>query len=333
MVSPAHTVKVDPAQRIAVISDMHIGDGSRAEPFQNKDVELRRFLATVSDEFDALVIAGDGFDLAQGWSIRRIRRAHAALFDDLIELSRSLPVYYLQGNHDGSAETLGAELPFIYSRRLMVGEGIVIEHGNASDPKNLPGDDGAFWGARVHAHIEKVIGSPVRIPMRKHYRWSTRLGHWLFFRYGTHMRHRASVYRVVGLDERARRCVAFLDYWGRGEWGDIHGLLEPARQRLRDTSIETLIWGHAHQAGLLEFDGGTYVNTGSWTYDDTSYVVLDHGRASVHDWRNSATIDDGEYRGVLGPQGDMSFFDWWERYYLGWFRYDVAAMERDAHGL
>jgi hypothetical protein len=60
--------------------------------------------------------------------------------------------------------------------------------------------------------------------------------------------------------------------------------------------------------------------------------VLRDGRATVYDWRRKTRIDDDEYRGVLGAHQGKTFFDWWERYYRGWFRYDVEAMTRDARG-
>jgi hypothetical protein len=205
-----------------------------------------------------------------------------------------------------------------------------VEHGNRFDPKNQPGDRRAFWGARAHTVLERIIRTPVRIPMRKHYQWSTRLGHWLFFRYGRLMYHRARLNDALGRPERALRQRAFLDYWGRGEWGDIHGILSGAEKALAAPELHTLICGHSHTAGRIEFEGGSYLNTGSWTHGDASFVRYADGRFSTIDWCTGRPIGDEEYRGVLGPHRDKSFFEWWDAFYRGWLRYDVAAMNRAA---
>lgn len=87
------------------------------------------------------------------------------------------------------------------------------------------------------------------------------------------------MYRRIGKAEEAQRCLEFLDYWGRAEWGDNHCLLQPARDLLAEDCIDTLICGHSHQPGMVRFPGGLYVNAGSWTYGDATYVVYD-GRVS-----------------------------------------------------
>lgn len=75
---------------VLIISDMHIGDGA-TEPFANKDDLLRGFLDRVASRADALIIAGDGFDLAQAGSVERIYRSHRALIDDLAALGAACP--------------------------------------------------------------------------------------------------------------------------------------------------------------------------------------------------------------------------------------------------
>jgi UDP-2,3-diacylglucosamine pyrophosphatase LpxH len=319
-------------QRILVISDLHLGDGNATESFARQDARLLAFLRHEAPRADSLVIAGDGFDLAQAFSIARIRRAHRAVFDALARLSRRMPVYYLQGNHDGAAGDLAPALDLRFAEALQIGDGIRIEHGHRLDPRNQPGDRHAFRGARVHACLERVIRSPVRIPMRKHYYWSTRLGHWLFYRYGQYRAARARVHRALGQDAEAARCLAFLDYWGQGEWGDNHALLAAVPAELAAAPYHTLVCGHSHEAGRIRFPEGTYVNTGSWTYGDATYAVCDHGEVRARRWPEGSDITDEEYRGVLGPHRESSFFDWWAAHYRGWLRYDVEAMHCAARG-
>ncbi len=318
------TIRLPIDRRVCLISDLHLGDGGASDPFGRKDDLLRDFLDRVASRAETLVIAGDGFDLAQAWSMERIVDAHRAVIDDLIALSRSIDVIYLRGNHEGSAAALRS-VPLHYANTVMIGDRIRVEHGNAYDPHNLPGVRRAFVAARVHAMIEAAIRAPVRVPMRKHYRWSTRLGHWMFYRYGQWQALRARIDRALGHDERASHRLAFLDYWGRGEWGDPHCLLRAAPAAIAAADVDVLVCGHSHQPGIVDVPGGTYVNTGSWTFEDATYATCEAGRIEVRRWPDRAAIRDEEYRGILGPDADKSFFDWWAAHYRGFLRYDVAA--------
>jgi UDP-2,3-diacylglucosamine pyrophosphatase LpxH len=326
MTSADRTVRLPLDRRVCLISDLHLGDGGASDAFGTKDARLRAFLDRVASRADALVIVGDGFDVAQAWSIDRILDAHREVIEDLVALSRVIDVYYLRGNHEGSAAAVRA-VPLRYADQLMIGDRIRVEHGNAYDPHNLPGDRGAFLAARVHAVIEAVIRAPVRVPMRKHYHWSTRLGHWVFYRYGQWQAALGRLDRVLGRGDRARERLEFLDYWGRGEWGDPHGLLRAAPAALGAAAVDVLVCGHSHQPGVVAVPGGTYVNTGSWTFEDSTYAICDHGRIEVRRWPDGVAIGDEEYRGILGPHADKTFFDWWAAHYRGYLRYDVDTNE------
>ncbi len=325
-------LEIKPGGRYVLVSDLHIGDGAVTEAFANKDEPFIDLLRYVAHKADALVIVGDGFDMAQAWTLKRIATGHPKLVAELVRLAHHKPVYYLLGNHDGSSEQLTRRFPLRVGQRLRIGPRILVEHGNSLDPRNMPGDRAAVLGGHVHAALERLIHSPVRIPMRKHYYWSTRLGHWLFYRYGLYRAAKAKLYRRLDQPAKAEHCYDFLDYWGRGEWGDIHGILAGVQTRLADPALDVLICGHSHQAGRVLFDTGTYINTGSWTHGDATYVEYDDGRFSVRDWIKGTEITDDEYRGILGPHKGKSFFDWWSAFYLGWFRYDVPAMQRAAAG-
>jgi len=318
------TIRIPADRRVCLISDLHLGGGGPSDAFAGKDGRLRDFLDRVASRADVLVIVGDGFDVAQAWSIERIIDAHRAVIEDLVALSRVIDVYYLAGNHEGSAAGLHA-VPLRYAHRLMIGDRIRVEHGNAYDAHNLPGDRGAFLAARAHAMIEAVIRAPIRIPMRKHYRWSTRLGHWVFYRYGQWQAMLGRIDRALGRGDRAAARLEFLDYWGRGEWGDPHGLLRAAPAALAAADVDVLVCGHSHQPGVVAVPGGTYVNTGSWTFEDSTYASYEDGRFEVRQWPEPRPIGDEHYRGILGDDADKSFFDWWAAHYRGYLRYDLDA--------
>jgi hypothetical protein len=59
------------------------------------------------------------------------------------------------------------------------------------------------------------------------------------------------------------------------------------------------------------------------TYEDSTYAYYDGESFTVHEHVGDRTIGDEEYRGVLGPHRDKSFFDWWDAHYRGWLRYEV----------
>lgn len=324
------SARVGAEARVRVVSDLHLGDGGASDAFGDKGDRFRRFLDDTAARADVLVVAGDGFDVAQAWSMERICEAHRDVIDALSALARSMPVYYLRGNHEGSGRELARHAPLRYANELWIGDRVRVEHGNALDPYNQPGDRGAFWGARAHAVLEGLIRSPVRIPMRKHHCWSTRLGHRIFFQYGALQRRLAAADEAAGRTESARRRLAFLDYWGKGEWGDVHGLVGAAERILEARDVDVLVCGHSHQPGKVALGGGTYVNSGSWTFDESTYVSCELEAIEVRSWPDGRTLADEEYRGFVGPHRDKSFFDWWAAYYKGFFRYDVEAMARDA---
>ena len=52
------TRRIDAGRRVYVISDLHLGDGTRSDIFLGKDRELVRFLERMREEDAHLVIAG-----------------------------------------------------------------------------------------------------------------------------------------------------------------------------------------------------------------------------------------------------------------------------------
>ncbi len=312
--------------KIILISDMHIGDGHPTEPFANKDNEFRRFLDHAHSNADILMIAGDGFDLAQAFNMGRIYKKHKPLIDDLQALSDAMPICCLEGNHDPLKSLQSFFHSFDFRQHLMIGDDICVEHGHAFDRMNQPSDRAAFWRARIHTFIEKTARAPVRIPMRKHYQWSVRLVGWLLYRYCHVKSLGAKFYELIGNEKKARRNLDFIDYWTSSEWGDNLCMLRPVEDFLDQSPITTLVCGHSHIPGIVQFPGGTYINLGSWAYQDATYTTYDQGNFLMQDWISGKVIEDEEYRGILGPNRNKSRHDWWKAFYRGFFRYDIEAL-------
>ncbi len=324
--------ELDSKQHILIISDMHIGDGTKMDLFQNKDELLIDFLQFAERHADVLIIAGDGFDLCQAWSLKRIYARHRPLMDALIRLAKHIPVFYVEGNHENMPQDLTSCFPFQYHPALWIGDDLYIEHGHRYDPYCQPGDPKAVRRVQWHAMIERLVGAPLRSPMRHHYGWSTRIGHWLFYRYGQLQWLKAQSLLRLGLQKRAQACFDLLDYFGRGEWGELNINLQKLSEVLAIASFNVLICGHSHQAGKVRLPGGLYINSGSWTFAEATFVDIDHGAIDVKSWPDLQCIGDEQYRGILGPHHNKSFFEWWEAFYLGWLRYDVEAMHRAVRG-
>src|SRR4051812_44209341 len=94
--------------RIAILSDLHVGDGSASDLFGDKDDLLLSVMAREGDAADVVVVNGDAIDHLQGGDNARIERAHPRLFDALRRLSRERPVLYVLGNHEEPDDLRGA---------------------------------------------------------------------------------------------------------------------------------------------------------------------------------------------------------------------------------
>ena len=89
--------------KIAVISDLHLGDGSRLDEFGPNDAEFLRFLGFLEANFERIVLAGDVWETLYCKSptqqVRELARCRAAHPEVAARLER--PQYtYLHGNHD-----------------------------------------------------------------------------------------------------------------------------------------------------------------------------------------------------------------------------------------
>ena len=73
----------------------------------------------------------------------------------------------------------------------------------------------------------------------------------------------------------------------------------------------------------------TYVNTGSWTFDSSSYAIWDGSGFEVKDWKTGRVYTDKAYRHLRsGLNAQLTFFDWWTDNYMGWLRFRPAEERR-----
>jgi UDP-2,3-diacylglucosamine pyrophosphatase LpxH len=80
---------------IVVISDIHLGSSVC------QSTKLLEFLDNIQTK--TLIINGDLFD---SWDFRRLRKDHWQIVKKLRQLSDTIHIVWIAGNHDGDAETV-----------------------------------------------------------------------------------------------------------------------------------------------------------------------------------------------------------------------------------
>lgn len=311
-------------ERIFFISDLHIGDGSSADLFGGKDGELIAFLDHVEANGDKLVILGDAIDFYVARSFDRVLRAHKRVLRRLKELADAKEVIYVHGNHDEDIVIYEDLLNFSLVERLVLPPDILVLHGHEYDLYFHDEEANAWgrWLATLHAQLEKVVGSPIRVPLATYDNGPNRIAHWLCYRALRGAEMWASFLARVGLRDRAKEWRRWVDYWNRSEQGDLQGLFREVSRRLPDLSYRTLVCGHSHQPGVVRVEGKTYVNTGTWTRDLSTYVLWDGHEFVCKDWRTGARITDELYRPFLEKTAPMPLKTWYRRHYRGRFRFE-----------
>lgn len=323
------TRKLARGERIFLVSDLHIADGSAADLFGDKDDDFIAFLDHVGEFGDKLVVLGDAFDFYVAPSFDRILRAHKRVLRRLKQLAAEKEVIYVYGNHDEDIVLFEDLLDFSVVERLVLPPDVLVLHGHEYDAY-FHDDEANAWGralATLHAKLEKVVGAPLRVPLASFDNTPNRIGHWFAY----HLLRGGEIYgrflRRLGFKEASRRWRRWVDFWNRSEQGDCQALFKQVQKRLPQVSYRTLVCGHTHQPGVVAMPGGkTYVNTGSWTRDMSTYVLWDGNEFSCWDWRTKARIRDELYRPLITGEAPVPLRTWWRQHYRGWLDFQF---ERD----
>ena len=328
------TRRLDPDRRIYIISDLHLGDGTRSDAFLGKDRDLIRFLDRVRDEGAHLVIAGDAIDFQQAWTLNRVLKAHPRLIGELSRLADKNGVTYIWGNHDSDIASFRDVLRFDVCSRLEIGDQVLVQHGYEYDPHIGPNLEHSHVASLVHHGIERVLDAWIRLPLENYYTLPNRLAFWVVY-------HWCALAEVVdkGLTAMGvrrpptRGTLEGIHYWIQNQLGDPGMLLRGARRVLEEGEFRYLVCGHSHLPGKVEVaPDRTYINTGSWTFNSSQYALWDGEDLVVRDWIRGREYSDDAYRPILsGRFAHMSFREWWRENYLGWLRYRVGEEGRLPH--
>jgi len=220
---------------IAVISDLHLGAGDRADSFGHSDTEFLRFLSFLEANFERVVLLGDIWETLQPripgnpkFELELAKIAHPEIAKRFL-----LPRYhYVHGNHDVVAGSLGVPEELTLS---VDGTRFLFTHGHQND--------------------DLIQTRP----------WLTDLGVWL-----------GGWIRRIGLK-------AFYDFCARLDEGRSGLSLDGARCAFQRWAIgeasmrevDVVVTGHTHVAAKHEHGQRLYLNSGSCSEGEFSFLSLD----------------------------------------------------------
>ncbi len=326
-------LRISADRPVTIISDLHLGDGSRSDAFMGKDRLLMDLVDEVGRENGVLVINGDAIDLLQAHDLTPVLRAHGPLMRAIADLAGKTRVIYLTGNHDHDIRVYRDFLRWEVAGRLWIGEDISVQHGHQFDP--FIGEDvkAASLMTRVHHGVERQFGVWLRIPLHDFYTLPNRLTFWLGYRLWRVTSARNRLLRLVGLTAVADRSQRYMDYWVRGEAGDPMTLTFPALAYGSTSGARAVVCGHAHMPGNFVENGVRYVNTGSWTFRQAQVTRLVDGEFTVKDRITGREYGSDLYRTALsGELQHLQFERWWRNEYLGWLRFRKGELKKSGLG-
>lgn len=328
---PRVTETVPADQRIWLVSDLHLGDGSPSDAFFGKDRHLMALIRRVAQEGGLLVVNGDALDVQQAWTLTRILRAHQELLAAMSDLARDGRLIYILGNHDQDLSLYRDILHFRVCDALHVGDRALISHGHEHDPYIGADLRGSDFATRIHHLVERYLDTWLRLPLGEFYTWPNRMLFW-----GTHQLAVAALaareaLSYVGIQDFGTGFLQSLDYWARSNMGDPMCMMSSVQRRLNTGPWPWLVCGHSHLPCLIRHGAGGYVNTGSWTFGSSQYAVWDGTDFAVRDWISGQEYGDALYQPVLsGALDEKDYWQWWRENYMGWFRFREGE-ERRGH--
>jgi predicted phosphodiesterase len=225
--------------KLAVISDLHLGAGDRADVFGHDDAEFLRFLKFLEGNFERIVLLGDVWETLQsrrlGSALQELGLARAT-HPEIARRFERPQYHYVHGNHDIVAGVLGVP-----------------------DELHLEADGVRLLFTHGHQNDDLVMRRP----------WITDLAVWL-----------GGWIRRVGLGAFYRLC-AHLDSLRGGL--SLDGT-QCAFQRwavgvAERREYDVVVTGHTHLAARTEHGSRLFLNSGSCSEGQLSFLSIDTRRA------------------------------------------------------
>lgn len=221
---------------VAVISDLHLGAGGKADSFGHDDGHFLRFLSHLEQNFERIVLLGDIWETLTGrlpGMARHALQAARAAHPEIARRFQSSQYLYVHGNHDlvaGAAEQVPDEW-------MLEVDGLRIwfAHGHQGDP---------------------LIQSA---------RWVSELGVWL-----GGMLRRMRLDDVQRVFEKLDKLRERFQVKGEETWFQDWAVAA-ARRR----GADVVVTGHTHDARRQEHGSQLFLNSGSCSGGKFSFLALD----------------------------------------------------------
>jgi UDP-2,3-diacylglucosamine pyrophosphatase LpxH len=249
---------------VFVVSDLHMGDGSRMDNLHRAGREplFNSFLNYVEKQNGQLVILGDFFELLR-YPMESILVRRRGLLDRLADLR----AVYVPGNHDEDVFSLidpYCPLHPFFTRitepftQSIGGRRFRFMHGHEIDPFVNAG-----W-----KNLGRMIGAMTyRYELRGERRAATR----------RRLRHRANKALHQGRVRMSAEKVRLLTRQIRTQHMITHYYGDKA-----DDLYDVAIVGHTHHAATF---GDWFFNSGSWTGRSSDFLAISpHGEVEALDW-------------------------------------------------
>ncbi|HUP86114.1 MAG TPA: UDP-2,3-diacylglucosamine diphosphatase [Acidimicrobiales bacterium] len=234
------------AERLLVVSDLHLGS-----PASTAERRLVGFLDHAAEIGASVCVNGDGFDFLQS-SFSRLVASSLPVLSKLRKVQAAGgEVHYVVGNHDIALEHFLSNIVLFHlAPFLNVRSGdrrIRVEHGHLYDP---------FYSRypRLYGYAGRAFGMTMFVHKDFYKVWST-----LTEKVDRRRRERADGVAV--------------------EFSPQHAAAEMLLQR----GFDVVVFGHTHNAELVELPSGTYVNSGTWMHGGT-YADIDRGEVTLRTW-------------------------------------------------
>jgi len=239
-------------KRYFFISDQHLG-------LQTKEIEdkkerlLVKFLNYAEDNCDELFILGDLFDY--WFEYKRVyQKGYFRTLTALKDVAeKGIQIHYFIGNHD-----------FLHQDFFTTEFGISMHE----DPIAVTLNGKKFYIGHGDGLMKNDLGYKILKTV---------------FRNKIIQRLYSLLHPDLGIAIASRTSKSSREYTKKKDYGEIDGMQIAAKQKI-DEGFDYVIFGHTHQRSFQKFNGGNYINLGSWI-DAPCYGKFDSQTFEVVDWK------------------------------------------------
>lgn len=225
---------------LAVISDLHLGRGGAADGFGHDDGDFLRFLDFLEENFERIVLLGDIWETLTGV----LPGDHVSELRFAQDVHREIAARFRRAqylNVHGNHDWVLGRVDGVPEEITLEVDGVrmLFTHGHQSDVLVSEGTMVSEYGVWLGG-------------------WARRLHLGPIYQLGTHIDS-----LVGGVSENSERC-AFQRAW---------------MSRAERREVDVMVTGHTHLATRAEHGARLYLNSGSCSEGNLSFLAMDTRRA------------------------------------------------------